>query len=284
MKDKKLLSRSFLWPAGWFALGWILLSACAGNDLSVTPTHPGLTQSTRNPGFILLPMDSIVEEVSFNSVDGVQLAGQFDWPLESKRSDLIFIIHHADPITRDNYQFLAAKLVPLGYVVFRFDKRGTGSSRGEYGCCEAEDAIAAYQTAVTAHPERINNNFIIAQSIGTQHLANRFSFFSEVKPPTGVILLSSLLSVEEVLQIKAPLHIVMSDSEPSQIAEGEAAVIAHQAEYSYGASLDTIENTEHTLFDIREGMINWDDPDWPEKFSEKAWISIKAWLETQRSK
>jgi alpha/beta superfamily hydrolase len=31
------------------------------------------------------------------------------------------------------------------HTVFRFDRRGTGMSGGEYGCCENEDALAAYR-------------------------------------------------------------------------------------------------------------------------------------------
>jgi alpha/beta superfamily hydrolase len=229
-------------------------------------------------------MESIGEEITFLSFDGVRLAGQFDWPVEGEKFDLVFIIHHADPVTRDQYQFLAAKILPLKMAVFRFDKRGTGSSAGEYGCCEAEDALAAYQAAVTTHPERIGKVFIVAQSIGTQHLASQFDGFQAVQPPTGVLLLSSLLSVDEVLEIDAPIRIIQSDSEPDQIAVSEAAVIAHNMHYPFGASLVVAKNTEHTLFDVSEGMIDWQDPSWPEKFSQQAWEGMRAWLEERRSR
>jgi alpha/beta superfamily hydrolase len=277
-----------------FAIG---LSACANPPkappvfaltqapASATPTSTSTqtVQPTRDPGFMLLPMESTTEETPFASFDGVKLAGQFDWPLEGEKFDLVFIIHHADPVTRDNYQFLAARLVPLGYVVFRFDKRGTGGSEGEYGCCEAEDALAAYRAAVNAHPEKIGQVFIIAQSIGTQHLASQFDAFQAIQQPAGVLLLSCILPVEEVLKIQAPIRIVMSDSEPDQIAESEAAVQAHQEQYPYGASLVIAENTEHTLFDLSQGTIDWKDPAWPEKFSGQAWESIRKWLEERRS-
>ena len=275
-------------------MSWSLLSACARRSVkgaqltsslpqtSASPIQPTQDQATSMPGFLLLPMESIAEQVTFASYDGMQLAGQLDFPPQGEKFDLVFIIHHADPVNRDIYQYLAAKLVPLGFAVFRFDKRGTGSSAGVYGCCEAEDALAAYRAAVTAQPEKIEKVFILAQSIGTKHLASQFDSFNEIKPPAGVILLSSLLSVEEVLEIRAPILIVISDHEPERITVSEAAVSAHQNRYPYGANFKVAKNTEHTLFDISQGMIDWNDPTWTLKFSADAWDAIRAWLESHR--
>jgi alpha-beta hydrolase superfamily lysophospholipase len=219
------------------------------------------------------------QEVVFQSSDGTRLAGQFDWPPGQTRPPLVFIIHHADPIDRHQYQFLATRLLPAGYAVFRFDKRGTGRSGGAYGCCEDDDALAAYRAAIERggfDPERV---FIVAQSIGTRILADRFAEFEQIHQPTGVILLSNLLENEEVLAIKAPLHIIVSDSEPNLAAIGPGAVQAHQAAYDYGASVYVALQTEHTLFDISAGPIDWSDPSWPEKFHSGAWQSLLSWLE-----
>lgn len=228
------------------------------------------------------PLAPTTQELVFQSSDGTRLAGQFDWPPAQTRPPLVFIIHHADAIDRYQYQFLVDRLLPAGYAVFRFDKRGTGRSSGVYGCCEDDDALAAYRAAMTQggfDPEHV---FIVAQSIGTTILANHFEEFAQIHPPTGVVLLSSLLEYEEVLAVKTPIHIIVSDSEPNLSAIGVGAVQAHQAAYAYGASFYVAPQTEHTLFDISHGPIDWSAPDWPEKFHSGAWTSLLSWLETHQ--
>lgn len=227
-----------------------------------------------------MPFKAISQEVLFQSDDRTQLAGQIDWPPGQTAPPLVFIIHHSGPVERNSYQYLADRLVPVGYATFRFDKRGTGRSEGEYGCCEDSDALAAYRAVIAQagfDPERV---YIVAQSIGSQILAERFAEFEQIYPPTGVVLLSNLLEKDEVLAIRAPLHIIVSDSESKLAAIGAGAVTAHRAAYDYGASFYVALQTEHTLFDISEGPINWDDPNWPEKFHNGAWLSLLSWLET----
>lgn len=231
--------------------------------------------------FKRIPFKTMAQEVSFQSEDGTRLAGQLDRPPGQVRPPLIFIIHHSGAVDRDAYQYLAARLVPAGYAVFRFDKRGTGRSEGTYGCCEDSDALAAYRAAVTQDDIDTQRIFIVAQSIGTRILAERFEEFARIHQPAGVVLLSSLLPGEDILAIKAPLHIIISDSELNLAALGEDAVKAHQAAYNYGASYFIAPHTEHTLFDISDGPIDWSDPNWPEKFSQDAWLSLLGWLENQ---
>ena len=140
--------------------------------------------------------------MQFKSSDGTALVGQVDWPKGVNNPPFVFIIQHSGPVDRNAYQYLAALLVPEGYAVFRFDKRGNGKSGGTYGCCEEEDALAAYWAAVNLSgydPERI---FIIAQSIGTEILAQRYDDFINLHPVRGVVLLSSLLEGKEILSIK----------------------------------------------------------------------------------
>ena len=232
--------------------------------------------------FLLIPFESRVREVRFRSADGTALAGQLDLPPRVERPPLVMIVHHSGPVDRDAYQYLAALLVPEGYAVFRFDKRGNGESGGTYGCCEEEDALAAYQAAVTQEgfdPERV---FIVAQSVGTQIVARRFQEFQSIHPVRGVVLLSSLLEGKEILPIESPLFILVSDHEPNVRALTEDAVAAYRQKVGEGADYFIAPNTEHTLFDVSQGPIDWSDPRWPLRFSAEAAQNLLQWLEAHR--
>lgn len=256
--------------ASGLVVSLLLVSACQSNS-----PPPNL------PPFKLIPFDSKPQEVRFEGKDGVSLAGQFDWSPNNSQSPLVFIIHHADPIDRNYYQYLAARLVPAGYAVFRFDKRGTGQSEGSYGCCEADDALAAYRAAIAQGGFDSTRVFIVAQSIGTKILAERFDEFARIHQPAGVVLLSNLLKNEEILAIKSPLHIIVSDSEPELAAIGEGAARAYQTAYDYDVSFYIASQTEHSLFDISSGPIDWADPTWPDRFHNGTWVSLINWLNTQ---
>lgn len=219
-------------------------------------------------------------EVRFTSGD-VTLAGELDLPLGEGDAALVFIIHHSGPATRNAYGYMAELLTEAGFAVFRFDKRGTGLSEGMYGCCEAEDALAAYRAAVMQPDIDRSRVFIVAQSIGSEHLAAHFAAFAEIQPPAGVMLLSSLLGPERVVNIKAPLHIIVSDSEPNLDAITVQAVEAHHRQTGYESSYYIAAHSEHTLFDIAEGPIDWSDPAWVKRYHREAMQSMVAWLQAQ---
>lgn len=208
---------------------------------------------------------------------GVTLAGELDLP-DRDQPPLVFIIHHSGPVPRDAYGYMADLLVEAGFAVFRFDKRGTGASQGDYGCCEAEDAVAAYRVAATQQGFDPGRVFIVAQSIGTEILAEHFAEFAEIQPPAGVVLLSSLLGPDRIVAIDAPVHIIISDSEANLAAIGEQAVAAHQQHVSAGASLYVAAKSEHTLFDITDGPIDWSDPGWVNRYHRGAMRDMIAWL------
>lgn len=277
-------ARSLPWP---LLLLVLLLAGCLATfpsatrtpDVVASPTPGAASGPTPTLGPKLIPFDSRVQAITFFSTGGVQLAGQIDWPLAVAEPPLVVILHHAGREPRDSYQHFAARLVPAGYAVFRFDKRGAGESGGEYGCCEADDALAAYRAA-TAQPGYDGRRvFIIAQSLGTQILAERFAEFERAHPIAGALLLSSLLEGEAVLPIRTPIHIIVADSEPNVRALTEDAVRAHTAAYSFGASYYVAANAEHTLYDISGGPIDWGDPNWPDRFHAGAWESLQNWLE-----
>lgn len=216
-------------------------------------------------------------EVGFVS-GGVSLAGELDLPAGISLAPLVFIIHHSGPVTRDAYGYLAEILLPEGFAVFRFDKRGTGRSAGEYGCCEADDAVAAYRAAVSQPGIDRERVLIVAQSIGTQHLAGHFAAFQAIQLPQGVALLSNLLGPEEITAITAPVQVIVADSEPELARIGPEAVAAHREALRYGAELYIAEGAEHTLFDITDGPIDWSDPAWVTRYHRGAMASLVAWL------
>lgn len=98
----------------------------------------------------------------------------------------------------------------------------------------------------------------------------------------GVVLLSSLLRGKEVLSIKSPLFIIVSDSEPDLVEITKGAVEAYRQMYGDDVGYFVAPHTEHTLFDISEGPIDWSDPRWPMRFSSEAAQSLLAWLEAHR--
>jgi pimeloyl-ACP methyl ester carboxylesterase len=250
----------------------MIASGCAPrqaavNDVFPTPQLDGLARERR--------------EVRFIS-QSVTLAGELDLPIGDSPVPLAFVIHHSGPVPRDAYGYLAEILIGEDYAVFRFDQRGTGLSAGEYGCCESEDALAAYRAAVEQDGIDRCNIFIIAQSIGTQHLADRFDDYAHIQPPRGVVLLSNVLHADQIGAIAAPVHIIVSDSEPGLESVGRAAVEAHQAKYPFGASYYVADHTEHTLFDIQAGPIDWSNPEWTRRYHRGAMQSLIGWMKEHR--
>ncbi len=239
-------------------------------------------QPEARPTPALDPISAERREVRFMADDGTTLAGELTFPRQQALPALVVIIHHSGPVDRDAYGYLAELLVADGYAVFRFDKRGTGASAGTYGCCEATDALAAYRAAVHQtgiDPQRV---FIVAQSIGTRYIAELFAEYVAATPPCGVALLSNLLGPEEIPAIAAPVHVIVADSEPELQRIGPGAVAAHNAHWSYGANLYIAQGAEHTLFDIREGPIDWSDPNWVHRYHRGAMASLIEWLDERQ--
>lgn len=254
--------------AALWLIALLIATGCAPEALPEARPTPNLD-----------PISAERREVRFPADDGVTLAGELTLPRQPALPPLAVIIHHSGPVDRDAYGYLAELLVARGYAVFRFDKRGTGASGGEYGCCEATDALAAYRTAVAQpgiDPQRV---FIVAQSIGTRYVAASFAEYVAATPPCGVALLSNLLGPDEIIAIAAPVHVIVADSEPDLQRIGPDAVAAHNARWPYGASLYVAKGAEHTLFDIRAGPIDWSNPSWVQRYHRGAMASLLEWLD-----
>jgi uncharacterized protein len=279
LKDRqgvtKLLKKLFLratW-APWLIL--LLLSGCARlPQVVATPSSPPAS-------VIASALPNERRELRFQANDGIILAGELDLPTNQPPRALVVIVHHAGPVDRESYAYLAELLLPAGFAVFRFDKRGNGASAGEYGCCEATDALAAYQAAIS-QPEVVQLPvFIVAQSIGTRYVAEQFAEFHAIHPPSAVALLSSLLGPEEIVAVSAPVQVIVAASEPDLERIGPQAVARHQAVWPYGAELYIAAGAEHTLFDITDGPIDWDDPAWAERYHRGAMERLIDWLDTR---
>jgi len=263
--------------SGWMLLLVLLLTSCAPSvtDRAAQPT-PLLADALPTPRLEGIAAER--REVRFVSGD-VELVGELDLPMGSGPHPLVFIIHHSGPVPRDAYGYLAEILLRSGYAVFRFDKRGTGASGGVYGCCESDDALAAYRAAVAQPGVDRCRVFIAAQSIGTQHLAMRFEEYAQVQSPRGVALLSNLLRANDIVRIDAPLMVIVADSEPELNAIGPEAVAAHNARYAAGSTLYIADGAEHTLFDIRNGPIDWTDPAWVDRYHRGAMRALVQQLD-----
>lgn len=262
----------------------VICGGCAALSPAAQPPTPALDPLTGDayPTPKLEPTTREQRQIAFYS-GNVRLAGELDLPRSAGDAPLVLIIHHSGPVGRNAYGYLAELLTEAGYAVFRFDKRGVGDSEGEYGCCEAEDALAAYRAAVAENGIDRAQVFIVAQSIGSRYLAEHFREFAAVQPPAGVALLSSLLGPQQITAIAAPVHIIVADSEPDLTAITTQAVQAHRARWSLGASSYIARHAEHTLFDIKNGPIDWSDPAWVTRYHRGAMHSLIAWLQSLRN-
>lgn len=254
-----------------------LAGGCASSSTTSQSLVPDPLTGEVYPTPALAAITREQREVRFVS-NGVTLAGELDLSLDQDPAPLVFIIHHSGPVTRDAYGYMAELLVEEGFSVFRFDKRGVGKSGGEVGCCEAEDALAAYQAAATQEGIDPNFVFIVAQSIGTEHLADRFSDFVAVHPPRGVVLLSNLLGPDRITAVEAPIHVIVSDSEDNLTAVSADATTAHRQARPDGATYYIAEQSEHTLFDSTDGPIDWSDPGWVKRYHRGAMQSMIDWI------
>ncbi len=271
-----LMARLPLWPRRmrrfrsvvWWLITLLIVAGCTATDLPEARPTPNLD-----------PISAERRAVSFTADDGVPLTGELTRPRQPALPPLVVIIHHSGPVDRDAYGYLAELLVARGYAVFRFDKRGTGASGGTYGCCEAADALAAYRAAVAQPGINQRRIFLVAQSIGTRYVAASFTEYVAATPPCGVALLSNLLGPDEIVAIDAPIHIIVADSVPDLQRIGRDAVVAHNARWPYGASLYIAEGAEHTLFDIRDGPIDWSNPNWVQRYHRGAMASLLEWLD-----
>ena len=196
------------------------------------------------------PMLGVTQEIFFAG-DDVRLAGQIDYP-DGKTPHtgypLIFIIQHATCTSRKNQAHYAQLGMSAGAAVFRWDKRGTGSSGSSGQGSAANDVLYAYEKALSLPSINPNRAVIIAQNEGTLAVGEMYQQFAEIKRPLGVVLAGNMLDEKAIIAIDVPVHCVVSKNDwNAWQTYAEDAAEAHAAKYNYTASYYVATNTDRRL-------------------------------------
>jgi uncharacterized protein len=199
--------------------------------------------------------DSQSREVIFAG-DGVCLAGQVDYPADAASSPcgypLIFVLHHAGGNTRRDYDHYAHLGLNNGFVVFRWDKRGTGKSGAGGRGSPLQDAINAYQTALSQPGINKEKVIILAQGEGTLMLSDLFEDFAKVQQPYAALLVGNLLDKDDVVKIKTRVQIIIGANDwISWELYGRDACAAHNESLDYGARFSVAHHADRLLIDTR---------------------------------
>jgi hypothetical protein len=183
--------------------------------------------------------------------DEVRLAGQIDYPTTPRPQDgypLLFVLHHACCISREDYNDYARLALAHGYAVFRWDKRGTGRSGDSGRGSTTQDAVNAYECAVSQPNINRKRTVILAVGAGSGLLGSSFGLFARSQHPNAVLLVANQLDDQEILALDTPIKIVMSPEDwNSPQVYGEAASSAHQHAYRHGASFSLVESGDRLL-------------------------------------
>lgn len=219
------------------------------------------------------PLASVgaTREFSFAG-DHVRLSGQIDYPTSKQPPQgypLLFIVQHATCTSRKGYTHIAKLGTEVGAAVFRWDKRGTGSSGSGSGGSVTVDTLKAYETALSQPGIDPQRTVIIAQNEGSLLLAESYAAVKSIQKPVGIVLTGNMLDEQAILVLDVPLHIVVSKNDWNawQIY-AEAAADAHAEKYKYRASFYVATNTNRRLMYTSGNT-----------FHKGAEASIKHWLQ-----
>lgn len=206
--------------------------------------------------------------------DSVRLAGQIDYPrthpLNATQYPVLVVLQHAGGNTRADYRHYAQIALECGYAVFRWDKRGTGSS-GSSGVGSAlNDAVAAYSTALKQPFIDPKRAIILAQGEGTVLLSEGYDQFEAEQPLFGALLIGNMLDEREILSIKTRIQILLGAKDwLNWQVYGKAACDSHRRTYPHGAQFTVAHHADRLLLDTRKpGM----------RFHIGAKQIIKDWL------
>ncbi len=87
------------------------------------------------------------EEIRFEGERGVELAGTLHVPRRGERHPAIVLVHGSGRQPRQEYSYYARRFAAAGLVALAYDKRGSGSSKGDSGTASygqlAADAAGA---------------------------------------------------------------------------------------------------------------------------------------------
>lgn len=189
-------------------------------------------------------------EITFAG-DHVRLAGQIEYPnapVPEAGYPLLFFLHHAGWNARSDYDHYAQTALECDYAVFRWDKRGTGHSGAGGRGSTTQDAILAYQTALSQPDIDRSHAVILAQSEATIMLARSFPYFTHVQKPLGVILAGSMLDTNGIETIDTAVQIIMGEKDWNNWrVHARDTAEHHQAIYSHGASYYVVPDANRLL-------------------------------------
>ena len=209
-------------------------------------------------------------EITFAG-DHVRLAGQIEYPdapVPEAGYPLLFFLHHVGWNARSDYDHYAQTALACDYAVFRWDKRGTGHSGAGGRGSTTQDAILAYQTAISQPDIDCSHAVILAQSEATIMLANSFPLFACVQKPLGVILAGSMLDANGIEAIDTAVQIIMGENDWNNWrVHARDAAEHHRAIYPHGASYHVAPNANRML------MVN-------SQFHSEANNQMRDWLQS----
>ncbi|MEX2500420.1 MAG: alpha/beta fold hydrolase [Wenzhouxiangellaceae bacterium] len=129
--------------------------AQAGQSFPMTLARADEIQPPARPQEPVGTLPYQVEEVLFENVDGIQLAGTLTRPDSAGRFPGVVLVAGAGPHDRDgtfmNHRpllVLADHLTRAGFAVLRFDERGVGQSEGEFAPATAKQLAGDISSAV----------------------------------------------------------------------------------------------------------------------------------------
>ncbi len=185
--------------------------------------------------------------------DGVRLAGQIDYPDTPRPENgypLVFILHHACCNAREDYDDYAQIALASGYAIFRWDKRGTGRSGDGGRGSTTQDAVNAYDIALTQPDVNHKRVVILAVGAGTGLLGSSYGLFARRQRPFAVLLVANMLDESDILALDTRIKIVMSPEDwNSPQRYGEAASAAHKRAYRHGASFFLADGGDRLLME-----------------------------------
>jgi hypothetical protein len=171
--------------------------------------------------------------------DGVRLAGQMDYPLSAPPASgypLLFLIHFACCGVREDYDEYARIGLESGYAVFRWDKRGMGRSGGGGRGSTTQDAVNAYEFALSQPMINRRRAVVLALGSGSGLYGSSFGLFARIQHPHASLLVANLLDEQDILAIDTPVFLIAGGDDwnsPMQYAAVPAK--AHRKAYKHGA-------------------------------------------------
>ena len=183
--------------------------------------------------------------------DEVRLAGQIEYP-DTPRPEagypLLFVLHHACCNNREDYDAYAETALANGFAVFRWDKRGTGRSGDSGRGSTTQDAVSAYEVAVSQADINRKRVVVLAAGAGSALLGSSFGLFARTQHPFAALLIANMLDDKEIQALDTRIKIVMSPEDwntPEIYAE--AAATAHRHTYRHGSSFYIAEGSDRLL-------------------------------------